>query len=184
MTKQNNYQTLIDDHTQLMRFGRKLGLSGGVMQFSFLVFITAWKHLEIPYYKIVAPILVSWCLYQFVKDFFTLLKVDGYSSKILSDGIAEEKRNTTFGRYFHNAVDKFNLQKILIQRSLINFIAFGCLGYFLSQFLIELSPALNVSLGWIIMISLILTAFAYKLYHISLEPIEKIKSLQLKAGGS
>ena len=57
--KQNNYQTLIDDHTKLMRFGRKLGFSGGVMQFSFLVFINAWKQLEIPYYKIVAPILVS-----------------------------------------------------------------------------------------------------------------------------
>lgn len=67
-----NYQTLVDDHRGLLQFGRKLGLAGGTMQFSLLIFANAWKHLELPFYKVGAPLLFAWCLYQFAKDFFIL----------------------------------------------------------------------------------------------------------------
>ena len=145
MSKQKNYQTLVADYKELLRFGRKLGSAGGIMQFSILIFVTAWKHLEIPYFKVAAPILFAWCLYQFAKDFFTFLKVDRYGAQLISDGILLEKKDVSSRKFFHEVLENFNLMKILSQRTLINLLAFGCLGYFFSQFIIELNPDLVIS---------------------------------------
>lgn len=71
MSNRQNYQTLVSDYKKLAQFTKKLGLSGGIMRFSIIIFISSWKHLEIPYYKLVAPILFSLCIYYFIKDFLT-----------------------------------------------------------------------------------------------------------------
>lgn len=175
MSRQRNHRELLSDYKQLLQFGRKLGLLGGITQFSILIFINASKHLEIPYYKFVAAILFSWCLYQFVKDFFTFLKVDRYRAQIISDGISLEKKNSSLGKFFHEVLDDFNFIKILSQRSLVNLIAFWCLGYFLSQFVVELNPSLVVSRGLLVFISGILTTIACKFYYDSHKPIAETK---------
>lgn len=177
MSGQKNYQTLVNDYRELLQFGRKLGLAGGIMQFSILIVVNAWKHLEMPYYKLAAPLLFAWCFYQFAKDFFTFLKVDRYGAQIISDGISLEKKNTSLGKFFHEVLDDFNLVKILSQRSLVNLLAFGCLGYFLSQFIVELNPGLVISRGLFVFISGALTTIACKLYYDSLKSIVEIKSL-------
>jgi len=180
MNKQNDYQTLIANYKELFQFGRKLGSSGGIMQFSILIFVTAWKHLEIPYFKIAAPILFAWCLYQFAKDFFSFLKVDRYRAQLISDGISLEKKNTSIGKFFHEVLDDFNLMKTLSQRSVVNLLAFGCLGYFLSQFITELNPELVISHGLLVFISMTLTTITCKLYYDSLKSIAEIKSIEAR----
>ena len=179
--KQKSYQTLVKDYRELINFMRKLAFSGGIMQFSILIFINAWKHLEFPYYKLVAPVLFSWCFYQFAKDFFTLLKVDRYGSEITLDGILLENKNPYLGKYFHEFLDEFSLIKILLKRSLINFLAIGCLGYFLSQFIIGINLDLAISHGWLVFITGTLTAVVCKFYYDSLKSIAENKLLKANA---
>ncbi len=181
MSKHKNYQTLVTDYKELLQFGRKLGLVGGIIQFSILIFINAWKHMEIPYFKVAAPILFALCLYLFAKDFSTFLKVDKYGAHLISDGFSLEKKNASFGKFFHEILEDFNLVKILLQRSLVNLIAFGCLGYLLSQFVVELNSELVISHRLLVLISIVLTIIGCKFYYDSLKFITNIKSLGIKA---
>lgn len=181
MSKQKSYQTLVDDHRGLLQYGRRLGIASGSLQFSLLIFANAWKHLEYPFYKVGAPLLFALCLYRFAKDFFAFLKVDIYGSKLILDGISFENKNASLGRYFHEVLDDFNFIKILSQRSLVNFLAFGCLSYFLSQFIIHFKTDFVISRGWLAVISALLTTIACTFYYASLKPIEEAKSLETKA---
>lgn len=179
MSKEEGYQTLVNEHRRLLQFGRKFRLSGGILQFSILIFVNAWKHLEFPCYKLAAPILLGWCFYQFAKDFFTLLKVDSYGSQLISDGIALEIKDASLGKYFHEILHEFNLIKILLQRSLVNFIAFGCLAYFLSQLIIEFNPELVISRGLLIFLTATITSIASQFYYGALKSIAKTRSSAL-----
>lgn len=181
MSKQRGHKELADDHRGLLRFAKRLSIASGCMQFSFLIFANAWKHLEYPFYKVGALLLFAVCLYRFGKDFFTFLKVDAYSSQLILDGISLENKNASLGKYFHEVLDDFNLVKILSQRSLVNFLAFGCLGYFLSLFIIDFKPDFVISFGWLGVISAFLTTVTCTFYYASLKPIEEAKLLEIKA---
>jgi len=181
MNKQNCYQALVDDYNELMQFGKKLGLVGGTIQLSLMLFLNAWKHIEIPHYKVGAPLLFLWCLYQLAKDFFTFLKVDSYGSQLILKGISLENKNTSLGKHFHEVLENFNFIKILLQRSLVNFLAFGCFGYFLSQFISDFMPDFVVRYGWLAVISACLTGVVNILYYASLKPMEELKLLEAKA---
>lgn len=66
--------------------------------------------------------------------------------------------------------------KILIQRSLVHLVAFGCLGYFLSQFIADLNPSFAISHKLLIFISGIPTSFAAKLYYDSFKSLAETKA--------
>ena len=180
MSKQRSYQELVGDHRGLLQFSRRLSIASGCMQFSLLIFTNAWKHLELPFYKVGAPILFAWCLYQFGKDFFKFLKADVYGSQIIANGISLENQNASHGKYFYNVLEDFNFIKILSQRSLVNFLAFGCLGYFLSQFIVDFNPNFALSRGWVAVIAAFLTTIACTFYYAYLKPIEETKLLEAK----
>jgi len=181
MSKPKSHQTLVDDHRGLLQYGKRLGIASGSLQFSLLIFANAWKHSEFPFYQVGAPLLFAMCLYRFAKDFFAFLKVDIYGSQLILDGTSLENKNVSLGRYFHEVLDDFNFIKVLSQRSLVNFLAFGCLSYFLSQFITDFKPDFDISRGWLAVISSLLTTVACAFYYASLKPIEEAKLLEAKA---
>lgn len=180
MSREISYQALINDYKGLQHLGKKLGLSGGMMQFGILVFANAWKHLEIPCYSLAAALLFSWCLYSFVKDFYTLLKIDKHSSQTVFNGIAVEKKNASFGNFFHEVLNEFNLLKTLVQRSLVNLVAFGCLGYFCSLLVAELNPGFVINFWLLTFVSGACAILTCKLYYHALRPIVDMKSVKMK----
>ncbi len=175
MNNQQNYQTLLDDYEKRTQFVKKLGLSGGMMQFSVILVVNSLKHLEIPYYKLISPLLLLWAIYAFMKDFLIFLRIEKDVAQIIENGVALEKRNASFGRYFHKVLEDFNLIKILSVRSLINLVAFGCFGYFLSQCIAELNPAFAISHSLLIFITGGLTVIACKFYYNALRTLAETK---------
>ncbi len=176
MSDRKDYQTLVDNYKSGARFVKKLGLSGGMMQFSIIIFINSLKHLEIPYYKLVGPVLLSWAIYSFIKDFLTFLRIEKNVAQMILDGVELEKRNASFGNFFHEVLQDFNLVKILSLRSLVNLAAFGCFGRLLSQFIADLNPDFVISFGLLVLISGMLATLACKLYYDSLKSLAEIKA--------
>lgn len=181
MSSKKDYQILLDEYKQRALFVKKLGLSGGMMQFSAIMVVNSLKPLQIPYYKLIAPLVLLWAIYSFTKDFITFLKIERGVAQILVDGVALEKRNPSFGSYFHEVLDDFNLFKILSIRSLVNLVAFGCFGFFLSQFIADFNPDLIVSHTVLALISAVLTTIACKLYYNALKPLVETKEQVLAA---
>jgi hypothetical protein len=175
MTSCQSYKSLVEKYKEAAQLMKKLGLSGGMIQFSILLFINGWKHLEIPYYKLVGLILFSWVIYSFLKDFLTFLKFEKKIAQMILDGVELEKRNTSFGNFFHEVLRDFNLVKVLSQRSLVNLVAVGCFGYFLSQFIADLNPSFAISPRLLVLISGVFTLLTYKLYYDSLKPLAETK---------
>lgn len=171
MSDRQNHQTLVRDYKSRAQFIKKLGASGGMMQFSVIVVISSWKHAGMPYYEFACPVLLCWAIYSFVKDFLIFLRVEKDVAQIIVDGVALEKRNITFGRFFHEVLDDFNLVKVLSIRSSVNLIAFGCFGYFLCQFIADLNPHLTISHTVLALGTAILTALAGTLYYDSLKSL-------------
>lgn len=175
MSSKKDYQTLLDEYKQRAQFVKKLGLSGGMMQFSAIMVVNSLKPLQIPYYKLIAPLVLLWAIYSFTKDFITFLRIEKGVAQIIVDGIALEKRNASFGSYFHEVLDDFNLLKILSIRSLVNLVSFGCFGFFLSRFIADFNPDLAVSHPVLALIAAILTTAACKLYYGALKPLVETK---------
>ncbi|MBP7074556.1 MAG: hypothetical protein KBA81_04135 [Rhabdochlamydiaceae bacterium] len=175
MSNHQNYQTLMDNYKTGVQFVKKLGLTSGIMQFSIIVFINGWKHLEIPYYKFAGLILFSWAIYSFIKDFWTFLRIEKSCAQLILDGVESEKRNKNFGNFFHEVLQNFKLVKVLLQRSLVNLVAFGCFGYFLSQYIVDLNPDFVISPRSLSFVTAIFTALASKFYYDSLKSLAETK---------
>jgi hypothetical protein len=60
MTRQRSYKELVDDHRGLLHYSKKLGIASGCLQFSLLILINSWQNLELPYYKIGAPLIFAY----------------------------------------------------------------------------------------------------------------------------
>ncbi len=175
MNDRQNYQSLVDSYKWGMQFIKKLGTSGMFLQIGILGFINGWKHLEIPYYKAVAPVLFSLSIYFFIKDFLTIRKIEETVSQMILDGIIVEKKNGSFGNFFQDILQHFNLAQLLLQRSLINAIAFWCLGYLLSLFIIEIQPSFVISQGSLLLFAGVLAALTSKLYYNSFRNLAETK---------
>lgn len=176
MSSQQNYQTLVADYNKGVQFVKKLGLAGGMMQFSIFLIVNSWKHVGIPYYKFGAPLLFSWAVYSFTKDFVSFLNIEKNMSRVIRDGIQLEKQSTSLGDFFHEVLQNFHFVRILVQRSLLNLAAIGCFGYLLSQILAELSPTVLISYERIAWITAVLTAFTCTIYYNALKSLAQVKA--------
>ncbi len=176
MNNHQTYQSLVDKYKGGVQFVKKLGTSGLVVQVAIIGFINGWKHLEIGYYKIAAPILFFLSLYFFVKDFITLRRIEENMAQMILDRVELEKQNSAVGKFFHGLLQSFNFTNILVQRSLINVLALGCLGYLIFQFISDVMlPDITISrwlLGLFIWIPGVVIC---KLYYDSLKILDEAK---------
>ncbi len=175
MSNSKNYQTLVVDHRGLLRFSRNLVISGGALQCSLLIFANAWLRLGFPCYRVGTLTLFAWCLFQFVKDFFTSLKVDRYGCQLTLDGVSLENKNACLGRYFHEVLEDFNFLKIFIFRSSVNFFALGFLGYFSAQLISKINPDLVIGHRALTLAVGLLITITSAIYYACLKPVDKKK---------
>jgi len=175
MDNRQSYQTLVDQYKEGNQFIRKLGLSGLFMQIGFIGAINAWKPLAIGYYHIAVPVLFILSVYYLVKDFFILLRIEKRMAKMILEGIDLEIKNSNFGSFFHRVLQSFNFTSILVQRSLVNILALGCLGYLMLQFIRETNPAVPISQWFLSVFIWIPGVIASKLYYDSLKDLDEAK---------
>lgn len=176
MSGKQNYQTLVDEYKKSAQFAKKLGTAGMLLQIGIIGFINGWKHLEIPYYNAAAPILFGLSIYYLVRDFLTFLKIEANAAQAIVEGIGLEKAHPRLGGFFHKALQPFNLTYILIQRSLVNVIALGCLGYFISEYIAGITSNFMISRGFVGLCVFVLGLTACKLYYDALKILEEVKA--------
>ena len=175
MNDRQDYHSLVDMYKGGAQVVKKLGISGMFLQIGIIGFVTGWKHLEIDYYTIAAPILFFLSIYFFIKDFLTLHRIEVNVAQIILDGVALEKKNTGLGRLFHNILQCFNFTDILVKRSLLNSMAFGCLGYLIAQFISDITPGLVIS-RWIFSLFIwVPSVLVCKIYYDSLKTLYQAK---------
>lgn len=147
-----------------------------MMQFSIILIVISMQHLKMPYYQIVASLLLLWGIYAFMKDFLVFLRVEKAVAQIIVEGMELEKRNIKLGKLFCDALRDFNLMRTLSIRSFVNFAVSGCYGYFLRQFIHEIYPAFTISLSFTILMVAGFTALTCKLYYVRLRPLQEMKA--------
>ncbi len=179
MNNSQSYESLVVKYKETAQFLKKLELSGGIMQVSIFVFMKGWKYLEIPFYELGGMVLFSWALYLVLNDYLTFLRIEKMIAQVILDGRELEKKNTRIGNFFHQIFVKFDLVRILSQRSFMNLVTFGGLGYFLSQFIADLNPSLAISYRLLAVISGILTIIACKFYYDALKSLADSKTQAL-----
>ncbi len=176
MNSRENYQSLADKYKSGVQLVKKLGTYGMILQVSTILVINSWKHLQIDYYMIAAPILFSLSIYFFVKDFFTLRRIEENMAQMILDGVELETKNAPLGKFFHGLLQSFNFTSILIQRSLINALALGCLGYLIFQFISDvIFPDVTISRLYLSLFVWIPSVSACKLYYDSLKVLDEAK---------
>ncbi len=179
MSGKQNYQTLVDEYKKGAQFAKKLGTAGMLLQIGIIGFINGWKHLEIPYYNAVAPILFFLSIYYMVKDFLTFLKIEENAAQAIAEGVGLEKIHPRLGSFFHSVLQSFNLTYILMQRSLINVIALGCLGYLISEYIAGITSNFMISRGFVGLCVFVLGLAACKLYYDALKVLDEVKAKAL-----
>lgn len=175
MSHHQSYQSLVNKYKNGAQFVKKLGTASTLIQLGIIGFANGWKHLEIPYYTIFAPLLFSLSIYFLIKDFLVFRRIDENIARMILEGVDLEKKNAKLGQFFHNILQSFNIAQILLQRSLLNVVALLCFSYWICQFITEVSSdfvinrsLLNVFLG-------ILTAIAGKIYYDSFKDLTEAK---------
>lgn len=172
MIPSKTYQILINEYFSICKLRKKLDLVGALIQFSLITVLFCWKPAQIGQYKIVSPILLSLSLFYFFRSVSEFRRIEGQKSQMIVDGLTIEKQNKVGKKLFHEILEKFNLRQILIKRFVADLIAFGIIGYFIYQFLLEMVPSLSITRE--LLISLFaggLSIFACKEYYEALKPL-------------
>jgi hypothetical protein len=175
MKNRQDYQSLVGMYKSGTQHVHKLGTFGMVIQIGIIGFIYSWKQLEIEYFKVAAPVLFSLSIYFLISDFLTLRRIEEKITQIILDGIELEKKDSSSGRFFHGVLQAFNFTSVLMQRSLANVLALGCLGYLMSQFISEIIPGFVVSRWMIGLFCWLPSVLALKLYYDSLKSLDEAK---------
>lgn len=175
MNTGQHHKSLVDKYKYASQFVKKLGLYGMFQQFGTIMFLSGWKRLQIEYYTIAAPVLLSLSIYFFVKDFLTFRRVDINVNRIVLEGVELEKKDAGFEKFFHNILRDLNLVKILLQRAAVNILILCCLGYLTYQFINEINLAFVIHKVILSLLAGTLSAFAGILYYDSIKPLAKVK---------
>ena len=175
MSSRQNYQSLVEKHKGGNQIVKKLGTYGMFIQIGIIGAIYGWKHLEIGYYHFAAPILFSVSIYFLVKDFSILRRIEENMAQMILEGVELEIKNPTFGKFFHGVLQSFNLTSILIQRSLVNVLALGCLGYLMIQLIGDMNQDIKISRWFLSLFTWIPGVVACKLYYDSLKCLDEAK---------
>jgi hypothetical protein len=175
MNAHKQHKSLVDKYNYAVKFVKKLGLYGGVMQVGIIGFAYSWKHVPLDYYKIAFPILVCLSIYFLVKDFRTLLRIEGNMTQMILEGVELEKKNNGLGKFFHGLLQSFNFTNTLIQRSLINVLALGGLGYLVFQFIGSEIPDIKISRWFLSVFVWMPAVIACKLYYDALKVLDEAK---------
>lgn len=176
MNTYQKHQSLVNNYKERTELVKKLGIAGMLLQAGIIGFIIGWKHIPIDHYEIAAPFLFSLSLYFLIKDFLTFHKIDVNVNQIIIEGVGIEKKNTNLGSFFHEILRDFNLVRILIQRTLVNLVAFWCIGYWIYQFIIELIPNFVVGQGAFNLLIAVFSAFSCAFYYESFKSLTNIKA--------
>lgn len=146
-----------------------------MIEFAIILFVYSWKHLEIDYYKIIAPILFSLSIFFLVKDFLATRRTEVYMTQIILNGVDLEKKHSGLEKIFTTSLKSFNFNRTLVQRSLINALALGCLGYLIFQFIGEAIPNIKVSRWFLGLFVWVPSITATVLYYETLKVLDKAK---------
>lgn len=175
MNIRQNYQDLVDKYRGGNQVIRRMGLYGLFIQIGAIGAVNAWKPLEIGYYHIAVPVLFAFSVYYLVKDFFVLRRIEENMARMILEGVDIETKNPALGNFFHRILQSFNFISILIQRSLVNVLALGCLGYLMLQFVREINPGVPISQGFLIFFTWIPGVIVSKLYYDSFKGLDEAK---------
>ena len=176
MNNRQNYESLVDKYNSGTRVIKKLGMLGMIIQICIIMFINSWKHVGIGHSEIAVPLLFFLSIYFLVKDFTALLRIEGNIARIILEGVALETQNRTNGGVFHGLLKSFNFTNVLIQRSLVNVIALGALGYFMLEFVKGSYPDVSINRWFLSLFVWIPSVIACKLYYDSLKDLDEAKS--------
>jgi len=169
------HQSLLDKYDSGTRVIKKLGTNGMVIQVCIIMFINGWKHSGISHYEIGAPFLFCLSLYLLVKDFITTLRIESNMAQIILEGVALETKNSSNEKIFHQILQSFNFTNILVQRSLVNVIALGAIGYFMLNFVNDVFPEVHVGRWVLSLFAFIPSVIASKMYYDSLKDLDEAK---------
>ncbi len=175
MNIRQSYQSLVDKYKGGNQIIRKMGLYGLFIQIGAIGAINAWKPLQIGYYHIAVPALFTVSVYYLVKDFFVLRRIEENMGRMILEGIDHETKNPALGNFFHRVLQSFNFSRTLIQRSLVNVLSLGCLGYLMLQFVREMNPDVAISQWFLGLFTWIPGVIATKLYYDSLKDLDEAK---------
>jgi hypothetical protein len=176
MNNQQNYQSLVENYNSGTRIIKKLGANGMIMQICIIMCINSWKHSGISHCEIGVPFLFCLSIYFLVKDFITLLRIEGNMAQIILKGVELEAKNGSSEKFFYRMLQSFKFTNILVQRSLVNVIALGTLGYFMLDFVKDIFPAVHIGYWGLGLFSWIPSVIACKLYYDSLKDLDEAKS--------
>jgi hypothetical protein len=176
MNIRQTHQSLLEEYASGTRAIKKLGTNGMFMQVCIIMTIKGWKHSDIPHYEIGAALLFCLSLYFLVKDFITTLRIESNMVQMILEGVALEAMNNPGERGFHQILRSFNFTNILVQRSLVNVIALGVMGYLMLDFIKDVYPDIHIS-HWVLgLFAFIPSVIASKLYYNSLRDLDVAKS--------
>lgn len=175
MNNQQTYQFLLEQYNKGTQAIKKLGSTGMIMQVCIIMSINGWQHASIPFYKIGIPILFCLSIYFLVKDFITTLQIETNMIQMILKGVVLEAQKESKEKPFHQMLYSFNLTNILIQRSFINVISLGVLGYFILNFINTTFPNAHASRWILSLFAFIPSVVASKLYYNSLIVLDETK---------
>lgn len=175
MSAQKQHKSLTDKYKSADRFVKKLGLVGGMMQFSIIMVAFSWKHVPLDHYKVAFPALICLSLYLLAKDFLTLLRVEKNMAQMILEGVELEAKQNGLGNFFHSLLQSFNFTSILVQRSLVNVLALGGLCYLIFQFVGNEIPDVKINRWLLGVLVWIPAVVACKLYYDSLKGLDEAK---------
>lgn len=176
MNIRQTHQSLLEKYDGGNRVIKKLGTNGMVMQICIIMSINGWKHSGISYYETGAPFLFCLSLYFLIKDFLTMLRIESNMAQIILEGVALEAKNSSGDKVFHQILRSFNFTNILVQRSLVNVIALGAIGYFMLDFINAAYPDVHISRWVLSLFAFIPSVLASKMYYDSLKDLDEAKS--------
>ena len=96
-------------------------------------------------------------------------------AQISLEGVEFEAKNGSSEKFFHSMLQSFNFTNILAQRSLVNVIALGMLGYFMLDFVKDIFPV-HIGYWGLGLFAWIPSVIACKLYYDSLKDLDEAKS--------
>lgn len=176
MNIRQTHQSLLEKYDGGNRVIKKLGTTGMFIQVCIIMCINGWKHSGFSHYEIGAPFLFCLSLYLLVKDFITTLRIESNMAQMILEGVALEAKNNSSEKVFHQILRSFNFTNILVQRSLVNVIALGAIGYFMLDFINAVYPDVHIGRWVLSLFAFIPSVLASKMYYDSLKDLDEAKS--------
>lgn len=175
MNIRQNYQSLVDKYKGGNQIIKKMGLYGMIVQICIIMVIKSWKHVITDHYEIAGSLLFCLSIYFLVKDFIASLRIERIMALMILEGVDLETKNPGFGKFFHGALQSFNLLNTLVIRAMVNVFAVHCLGYFMTQFIRDIHLGVAISRWFISLIAWIPGIIACKLYYDSFKDLGEAK---------